>query len=217
MTPPRSPIDPLPARPGLFAQTLAAARLRRRRGVLTAATSAGVVLALTCASFALGASIQGDRDTRTTPAGQDSATTSETATPTPDSPTPSDGSSPSRGQQRRGHSAGTQPGAPAGPGATTQRGNATSFLQGRVVDASGVGIAGLYVLPSSGESSHFSTDGYVAARTDGDGYYRIGCPLGPVLISPWPVNALVDSAVGNWAPAFVGGGTFRQLSCPARP
>jgi hypothetical protein len=214
MTAPRSPIQPLPARPGVFAQVFAAARLRRRRGVLTACTSAGVVLALTCASFALGASIQGDRDTRTTPAGQDSATTSGTPTPTPDSPTPSDGSSPSRGQQGRGHSAGTQPGAPDGPGASTQRGNPSSYLQGRVVDASADGVAGLYVQPSSGESSHFSTDGYVAARTDGDGYYRIGCPRGPVLISPWPVNALVGSAVGNWAPTFVGGGTFAAAAAP---
>jgi hypothetical protein len=70
------------------------------------------------------------------------------------------------------------------------------------------------VLPSSGESSHFSTDGYVAARTDGDGYYSIGCPRGPVLISAWPVNALVGAAVGNWAPAFVGGGTFAAAAVP---
>jgi hypothetical protein len=214
MTAPRSPIQPLPARPGVFAQVLAAARLRRRRGVLTAFTSAGVVLAMTCASFVLGASIQGDRDTRTTPAGQDSATTSGTPSPTPDSPTPSDGSGPSRGQHGRGHSAGTPPEAPAGLGTSTQLGNPSSYLQGRVVDASGVGVAGLYVLPSSGESPHFSTDGYVAARTDGDGSYRIECPRGPVLISPWPVNALVEGAVGNWAPAFVGGGTFEAAAVP---
>ena len=214
MTLPRSPIDPLPARPGVFAQTLAAARLRRRRGVLTVSTSAGVVLALTCASFALGASMQRGPDARTTPAGQDSATTSGTPTPTPGSATPPAGPGASRGQQGRGHSAATQPGALAGSGGSTQRGNPSSYLRGRVVDASGVGVAGLYVLPSSGESSHFSTDGYVAARTDDDGYYRIGCPRGPVLISPWPVNALAGSAVGNWAPAFVGGGTFAAAAVP---
>ena len=214
MTPPRSPIAPLPARPGVFAKTLAEARLRRRRGVLTAAMSAGVVLALTCASFALGASMQRDRDARTTPAGQDSATTSGTPTPTPGSATPPAGPSASRGQQGRDHSAATQPGKLAGPGVATQRGNPGSYLRGRVVDASGVGVAGLYVLPSSAESSYFSTDGYVAARTDGDGYYRIGCPSGPVLISPWPVNTLAGSAVGNWAPAFVGGGTFAAAAVP---
>lgn len=214
MTWSRSPIDPLPARPGVFTQILAAAKLRRRRSILTASTAAGVVLALTCASFALGASTQGSRDTRTTPAGQDSATTSDTPTPTPDSATSPDGPSGSRGKQDGGHSAGTPPGAPAGPGASTRRGNPSSHLQGRVVDTSGVGVAGLYVLPSSGESSHFSTDGYVAARTDGDGYYRIGCPRGPVLISPWPVNTLVGSAVGNWAPTFLGGGTFEAAAVP---
>ena len=214
MTLPRSPIDPLPARPGVFAQTLAAAKLRRRRGVLTAAMSAGVVLALTCASFALGASMQRDRNTHTTPAGQDSATTSETPTPTPDSTTPADGRSASSGKQAGGHSAGTQPGAPAGQEASPQRRHPSSYLHGRVVDASGVGVAGLYVLPSSGESSYFSTDGYVAARTDADGYYRIDCPRGPVLVSPWPVNAPVGSAVGNWAPTFLGGGTFEAAAVP---
>ena len=214
MSLPRSPIDPLPARPGVFAQTLAAARLRRRRGVLTVATSAGVVLALTYASFALGASMQRDRGPHTTPAGQDSATTSRTPTPTPGSATPPAGPGASREQQGPDNSTGTQPGTPAGPGVNTQRGNPSSYLRGRVVDASGVGVAGLYVLPSSGESSRFSTDGYVAARTDGDGYYRIGCPRGPVLISPWPVNALVGRAVGNWAPAFVGGGTFEAAAVP---
>lgn len=214
MTLPRTPIDPLPARPGVFAQTLAAAKLRRRRGVLAVSTAVGVVLALTYASFAVGASMQRDRGAHTTPAGQDTATTSGTPTPTPDSATPSDGPSASHGQQGLGHSAGTQPVAPAGPGVNTQRSNPSSNLRGRVVDASGVGVAGLYVLPSSGESSHFSTDGYVAARTDGDGYYRIGCPRGPVLISSWPVNALVGSAVGNWAPAFVGGGTFAAAAVP---
>jgi hypothetical protein len=182
--------------------------------VLTVFTAAGFVLALTCASVALGASMQRDRGAHTTPAGQDSATTSGTPTPTADSTTPPGGPSASRGQQGLGHSAGTQPGGPAGPGVSTRPGNPTSYLHGRVVDASGVGVAGLYVLPSSGESSHFSTDGYVAARTDGDGYYRIGCPRGPVLISPWPVNALVGSAVGNWAPAFVGGGTFAAAAVP---
>jgi hypothetical protein len=198
----------------VFAKTLAEAKLRRRRGVLTAAMSAGVVLALTCASFALGASMQRDRGAHTTPAGQDSTTTSGTPTPTPDPATPPDGPSASRGQQGLGHSAGTQPGGPAGPGVSNRPGNPTSYLHGRVVDASGVGVAGLYLLPSSGDSSQFSTDGYVAARTDGDGYYRIGCPRGPVLISPWPVNALVGSAVGNWAPAFVGGGTFAAAAVP---
>jgi hypothetical protein len=198
----------------VFAQILAAAELRRRRSILTASTAAGVVLALTCGSIALGASMQRSRDTRTTPAGQSSATTSETPTPTPDSATPSDGPSTSPGQQDGDRSAGTPPGAPAGPGASTQRGNPTGYLRGRVVDASGVGVAGLYVLPSSGESSHFSTDGYVAARTDGDGYYRIGCPRGPVLISPWPVNTLAGSAVGNWAPTFLGGGTFAAAAVP---
>jgi hypothetical protein len=216
MTPPRSPIAPLPARPGVFAQTLAAAKLRRRRGVLTAAMSAGVVLALTYASFALGASMQRDRGPHTTPAGQDSATTSGAPTPTtPGSATPPAGPGASRRQQGPDRSAGTQPGAPAGPGVNTQGGNPSSYLRGRVVDASGVGVAGLYVLPGSGESSHFSTDGYVAARSDGDGYYRIGCPRGPVLISPWPVNARIGSAVGNWAPAFVGGGTFAAAAVPA--
>jgi hypothetical protein len=182
--------------------------------VLAVSTAAGVVLALTCASFALGASMQRDGGAHTTPAGQDSDTTSETPTPTSGAATPPTGPGASGGQQGRDHSAGTQPGGPAGPGVSTQRGNASNYLRGRVVDASRVGVAGLYVLPSSGESSHFSTDGYVAARTDDDGYYRIGCPRGPVLISPWPVNALAGSAVGNWAPAFVGGGTFAAAAVP---
>jgi hypothetical protein len=214
MTPPRSPIAPLPARRGVFAKTLAEAKLRRRRGVLTAAVSVGVVLALTSASFAVGASMHWDRDARTTPAGQDSVTTSGTPTPTPGFTTPPVGPRASPRKQGPGHSGGTQPGAPAGPGVATQRGNPSSYLQGRVVDATGVGVAGLYVLPSAGESAHFRTDGYVAARTDGDGYYRIGCPSGPVLIAAWPVNAPFDGAVGNWAPAFVGGGTFGAAAVP---
>ena len=121
-------------------KTLAEAKLRRRRGVLTAAVSVGVVLALTCASFALGASMQRDRGAHTTPAVQHSATTSATPTPTSGAATPPAGSGASGGQQGRDHSAGTHSGAPAGPGVSTQRGNPSSYLRGRVVDASGVGV-----------------------------------------------------------------------------
>jgi hypothetical protein len=183
---PRRPIEPLEPPPDSFNRVLGEARRVRRRRGLVAASAMSVLAMVAAGSFALGASLKVtheiDPADHKTPAPQTSGSSRS-------HPAKSAGS-------HNGHS----------QSASTKKSvAASSWLSGRAVDATGTGIANLFVLAGLPGRS-FSSDGRVAGVTDASGYFRIHCPHAPVLLSTWQLNRdyYVADVGAQWAATFVG-------------
>jgi hypothetical protein len=180
---PRRRIDPLDPSPDSFDRVLATARGRRRRRGLIAASSTMVVAFIAAASFALGASL--NPSNLVDPAGHSEP-----------SDTPKSSPSPLPSQTRSGTSGQVTGGTVGANGGRAP----TSWLRGQAVDASGNGIAGLFVLPVN------TSGGGAAAVTDARGYYKIACPRAPVLLATWQINHRYpgQEVGGQWGATFVG-------------
>jgi hypothetical protein len=195
---PRRHIEPLAPAPESFDKVFASARRRRRRKL--AAASATMVLALVAAgSFALGASLHVSH--RLDPAGHSTGDTSRSAglpQPTPPAATPSK---------------------PSGSANANTNSAPITWLHGRAVDASGDGIAGLWVQPGRADQPTFISGGQAPVRTDARGYFKIVCPHAPVLLSTWLINHdYGDNTAGKtWGATFVGSTNGAQVAPKCGP
>jgi hypothetical protein len=197
---PRRPIEPLVPAPDSFDRVLATARRRRRKRGLIAASSTMVVVLVAAGSFALGASLHATN--RFDPANHSKGDNSRS----PEIPQPTRSPSKSPKSSRSGDA----------------KTNSASiiWLHGRAIDASGNGIAGLYVQPGRPSQRTFSSGGVAGTTTDSRGYFKVVCPHAPVLLSTWQVNKnYAESTVGGrLAATFVGSTNGEQVvpTCDSR-
>lgn len=197
---PRRPVEPLAPPPGQFDVVLSRANRRRQRHAAQLLT----VLAVFLAGVGGGMSVDGGVRSvpqaiidLTTDGGADAQApppvdTSTSATVTPEVTTPS--------PETRTV---TQT-APATEEAPPQEALA---VHGRALSTDGTPLAGLYVYPGAADAEGFVPVDAPVAVTDKHGLFSLACPGTPVLLSPWPVNQVVESATAEWAATFVGGAT----------
>ncbi len=184
---PRRQIEPLAPAPEAFDKVFAGARRRRRRKLAAASATMVVVALVAAGSFALGASLQAADPFD--PAGNSKDANNPTlALEGQPSPTPTEASKPPQS------------------GGKTSDPRPVTWLQGRAVDASNRGIAGLYVQPGRPYQKTFGLDGRAPTQTNARGYFKIVCPHAPVLLSTWRLNRdYGDNTAGsNWGATFVG-------------
>jgi hypothetical protein len=190
---PRRPIDPLDPPPGSFDRVLSDARARRRRRGLVVSSSAAVLAVVASSAFVLGSSL-GVRDRLISTVSGASSDSPTVTSSTQASHTPSSKRSKSHGTKTAGAS-----------GSVVQP--SVSYLRGRAVDPEGNPLGGLYVQPGAAGHVTYDSSGYIAARTDENGYFVIGCTRSPVLLASWRLDHAIDSKAteGHWAATFVGG------------
>lgn len=210
--PPRR-VEPLAPASGAFDAVLGVARARRHRRATAAAGITGVFIAGIMGGLAMGGSVgrvQGNLlqlANRGAPATQQAS--EQIVTRVASSTVPRAHRRTTRAKVSASAVAPVVPPPPSssGPDASADIASAVQIPKlttGRVVDAAGTAVAGLYVYSGTRSSKGFQPSGGALAVTDPDGHYVVPCLGGPLLLTPWPLGTpLVAAAEAAWSATFV--------------
>ena len=200
-------VEPLAPPPGSFDRVLGRARQRRHRQLTACAGVVGVFLAGIGGGLAMGdrvGQVQANLvqlvDRSDPGPGDPAASTAVTAR----------AAAPAAGKAAKNRSAASRapktaappvmtPPAVAPPALTTAV-LAAPTAHGRVVDAAGDAVAGMYVYTDTTPGPGFAPSEVAADVTDARGRYDVACTSGPLLLTSWPLNTPVgDTADGSAA------------------